>query len=728
MSPPLLICSAFAAGAVGLHLARTLPQAPFWALVLGAVGVGVTVRGRWLVPAAVCGGLAWSAVHATLALDHRLDAPREATVDAVITDLVQHGERSTRFMVRFPRPAEAGGVRRAQLIWYGVTRPPAEGEYWRFDLALRPPGGRLNPGGFDRERWLVTRRLDATGTVADGHQLAAPGPGLDRVRAGLSRQLRAAVNHDQAGAMLAALAVGDRRFLNDRTWDALLHTGTNHLVAISGLHVGLAGGLGLLLGTGGWRLLGGAAARVPAPVAGAVVGLLTAATYAALAGFTIPTQRALLMLAVVLMAVAARRPVRPLYLFLVALTGVLLIDPLAPLASGFWLSFAAVACLGLLLRGTPGTPAPWRWPALQLQLGVAIVPLTLALFGHAAVLAPLANLVAIPLVGLFAVPLTLMASALVVIAPETGTFVAGLAAWVLWLFLAFVDGLHNAAAGLPRPGVPEAPLAWLLLAACSLIVLLPGAVAPRLLALPFAAAALAATQDGGVPGEWRTTVLDVGHGHATVLETPGGVVVVDAGRRGEAVNALLARRAPGGADGLVLTRDRVGHRGGAERVQLTPGAWRTSAGGDEGRCRGTPGPHGQERSHLRFIDDPLARDACLVLVRGPSASLLLATGVEPGQAIRWESLPSVDAVVLPAGGHRDAVTPAMLDALAPEVAIVPVDAGNRHGLPHAETLARLERRDVDIHITGRDGAVELVARDGLQVSPRRQQAGWWNRP
>ena len=528
--------------------------------------------------------------------------------------------------------------------------------------------------------------------------------------------------------MLAALAVGDRRFLDDTTWDVLLHTGTNHLVAISGLHVGLVGGLGLLLGTWTWRLLGGAAGRVPAPVAGAVAGLMTAGTYAALAGFTIPTQRALLMLAVVLLAVAARRPVRPLYLLIVALTGVLLIDPLAPLASGFWLSFAAVACLGLLLRGAPAVPDAWRWPALQLQLGVAIVPLTLLLFGHAAVLAPVANLVAIPLVGLFAVPLTLVATALVPLAPEIGAFAAGLAAWVLWLFLIFVDTLHAAAAGLPRPGVPDALLAWLLLAACSLMVLLPRAVAPRLLALPLATAALAAPHHGGMQHEWRGVVLDVGHGHATVLETSGRVIVVDAGRRGEAVNALLARWAPGGADGLVLTRDRAGHRGGAEQVHLAAEAWRATAGADARGCGDSPDQQGGSRSSLSFLDGPLAVDACLVLVQSPSAALLLATGVEPGQSIPWASLPPVDAVVLPAGGHRDAVTPAMLDALAPEAAIIPVDADNRHGLPHPETLARLERRGIDIHITGRDGAVELVASDGLQISPRRQQAGWWNRP
>ncbi|QIT55521.1 DNA internalization-related competence protein ComEC/Rec2 [Aquisalimonas sp. 2447] len=727
MSAPLLICSAFTAGAIAFHLARTLPQAPFWALVLGVVAFGVAVRGRWLAPAAVCAGLAWSALHATLALEHRLEAPRDVTVNARVTDLVQHGERYTRFVVRFPQPDELGGVRRAQLIWYGVSRPPAEGEHWRLELALRPPDGRLNPGSFDRERWLITRRLDATGTVVDGQRLAEAGLGLDQVRASLSRQLRAAVNHEQAGAMLAALGVGDRRFLDSSTWDALLHTGTNHLVAISGLHVGLAGGLGLLLGTWGWRLLG-VAARIPAPVAGAVVGLVTASTYAALAGFTIPTQRALLMLAVVLLAVAARRPARPLYLLVVALTGVLLIDPLAPLASGFWLSFAAVACLGLLLRGTPGAPDAWRWPALQLQLGIAIVPLTLALFGHAAVLAPVANLVAIPLVGLFAVPLTLLASALVVLAPEAGAFVAELAAWVLWLFLAFVDALHNAAAGLPRPGVPEAGRAWVLLAACSLLVLLPGAITPRLLAFPLATAVLTATHAHGTPEEWRATVLDVGHGHATVLESSAGVAVVDAGRRGDAVNALLARRAPGGADGLVLTRDQAGHRGGAEHLYLHAGAWRAAAGDDRRRCeQGDTWQQGAWEASLRFLDGLLAVDACLLLIQGPSATLLLATGLEPGQAIQWDMLPPVDAVVLPAAGHRDAVSPAMLDALAPKVAIVSVDAPNRHGLPHPETVARLERRGVEVLITGRDGAVELVARDGLHISPRRQHAGWWNR-
>lgn len=724
MSHAARVAAGFAVGSLIFHLGGAPPPAPFWSLALA--GSLLILSRRWAVAGALCLGLAWSAGHATDALQHRLDEATDARITATVVGLPQDAGNHTRFTVRIRDGSSAAGVRRAELRWYGAPARPRTGERWRLTVTLQPPRGRLNPGGFDEERWLVTRRVDATGTVHRGQRLTSSGYGIDPLRSAISVRLRAAVNARGPGAMLAALAVGDRRFLDAGTWDALLATGTNHLVAISGLHVGLAGGLGLLVATAAWRRISACAERVPAPVAGAVAGLATAAAYAALAGFTIPTQRALLMLAVPLVAMMARRPVRPVAVLVFAAAGVLVLDPFAPLDPGFWLSFAAVAVLGVLVTGRGGASPWWRWPLVQVQLAAVIAPMTLLLFNHVAPLAPLANLFAIPLVGFFAVPLALAATAACAVAPGVAGFLAEWCAWTLWLFLEAVRGLASLGSAVDLPAAPSGPAAWGLVLVAVALVLAPGALPGRLLALPLLAAALTAPSAPVARGQARITVLDVGYGHASVVKTASGRVLVDTGPAGRALEGLLAPDAPGAEDHLVLTRDRAGHRGGTTALPEPLPAKVHDALDPQGTCaRGAAWDAGGV--HFRFLDPDLGVAGCVLLVTTERHRWLFATGVEPDDRPAWRETPAVDGVVLPAGGHGEAVTRAMLSALQPRIAVLSVDADNRYGLPHPETLARLRRHGVAMAVTGTAGAVTAVLGSKLEVIRARDRAGWWNR-
>jgi competence protein ComEC len=146
--------------------------------------------------------------------------------------------------------------------------------------------------------------------------------------------------------------------LTPAQWEVFSRTGTSHLIAISGLHVGLVAGFVFLLARWLWSRSTWLMARLAAPRAAALAALMAALAYAALAGFAISTQRALLMLMVVMLALLAGRTLRPASALLLALLAVLLLHPSSLLSYGFWLSFGAVAVLLYALGRAWRRPAP----------------------------------------------------------------------------------------------------------------------------------------------------------------------------------------------------------------------------------------------------------------------------------------------------------------------------------------------------------------------------------
>ena len=174
-----------------------------------------------------------------------------------------------------------------------------------------------------------------------------------------------------------------------------------------------------------------------------MAGLLAAIIYAGLAGFSIPTQRAVIMLFVVTMAVLSRRLTAPLDVLQAAMVLVLLLDPLSILSAGFWLSFLAVAIIFLMLQGgtraEPGSQNPLlNIIRMQWFLAIGMLPLTALLFNQVSMVAPVANMIAVPVVGLIVVPLSLAGAMSALVSPPVGIILLQsadvLVGW-LWLLL-----------------------------------------------------------------------------------------------------------------------------------------------------------------------------------------------------------------------------------------------------------------------------------------------------
>ena len=241
-----------------------------------------------------------------------------------------------------------------RLNWYGKFPELQLGEVWYLRVRLKRPWGFANPGGFDYEKWLFEQEIRATGYVrkSDLNQRIAETDlkhPASFIRASLHKRLEK-FDSSTNDSVIKALALGERGEMSAEKWKLLTATGTNHLLAISGLHISLVTGFVFFIVLRVWRLSETLCLYIAAQRVAALVAITAGVLYAMLAGFAIPTQRAMIMATVVFMAIYFSKTIRPWSILLIAMLAVLIWDPFSILAPGFWLSFLAVALIFLQLR------------------------------------------------------------------------------------------------------------------------------------------------------------------------------------------------------------------------------------------------------------------------------------------------------------------------------------------------------------------------------------------
>ncbi|HED15300.1 MAG TPA: DNA internalization-related competence protein ComEC/Rec2, partial [Gammaproteobacteria bacterium] len=396
-----------------------------------------------IIPAWLITGLAVAWGHAAWQSRYSLPANlqgQDLLVTGVVVSIPEYGDRNVRF--RFAVESllldgkPAAEVKQLRLYWYGRGHQLRAGERWQFRVRLKRPHGFMNPGGFDYESWLFQQGVQATGYVRKDQQNRMLDEQISAsivsLRQDMRTRLLAQLESSLSTGLILALSLGDRSEITPHQWEVLRQTGTGHLLAISGLHIGLIATLGFWLG----RWLASASVwltnRIPAQLFGAGLGFLLALIYSLLAGFSIPTQRALIMVAVVMGSWLLRQPVRPGYSLSLALRIILVLDPMAVLSAGFWLSFSAVSVLwfGMGHRVVRETWLLRIWRP-QWLIAVGLLPLSLLFFQQSSLVAPLANLIAIPVVGLLAVPLILAGVLLSWFSGYPGQMLLWAAAWIL---------------------------------------------------------------------------------------------------------------------------------------------------------------------------------------------------------------------------------------------------------------------------------------------------------
>jgi len=722
---------------------RTAPSPAWLCITASLLGVGLACRGRMGTA-----GLALGFALAGLALDHALRDRLDPALDGmrvefvgVIEDLARHESRRLVVTVRIEAPA--GLPARARIAWYEPTATPRPGERWRFRAKLQRPRGVVNSGSASREGWLLRQRVGATGYASGpvgAEHLAGNADWLLDLRGRSAARIDAAVDDPRAAAVLTAIALGFRGGLDAKTREALVATGTGHLLAISGLHVGLAAAAGGLLGGALGRRLG--AQRRPARDWAALGALCVAFAYCVIAGMPVSAQRAVLMTAAGLAALVARRGGSLAAAFGGALALVLLADPLAVLDPGLWLSFGAVATILAVVAGRRAPAGRVRMLLrIQAALAVGLLVCTVAWFGRVSLVAPVANLLAVPWFSMLVVPPALAGVALSWLHPLPGAWCFQFAAGATVLALEVIErmaGLPLASRGMAAPDAVALALAAVGAAWCLLPRPAPGRALAPLLFAPLLLAGAAPLQHGA----FEVRVFDVGHGLAVLVRTRGRVMLYDAGPSwpgGDAaawtvlpaMGALGVRR----LDALVISHGHADHMGGAGSVLAefpgTPTWGGYGAEGGEGRpCRsGLSWAWDGVRFSVLHPAEGFRGGAndgsCVMLVEGPGGRVLLTGDIEARgeRALRSSHarLP-VDVVIAPHHGSRTSSGAPLVAATRPAWVVFSTNWRNRWGFPAEPVVERWQRAGAMPLSTERHGELTIrFDRQGPRPPVARRQ-------
>ena len=775
--------------AVGAALCQWQAALPGWSMLAVAAAATLlaavlatklqrhTLKAGALLATGVLAGFVWACAFATLRLAETL--PRELEgqdmfVTGVVTGLPQSLDSGQRFVFEVEQADVAGVPRRLLLGWYrglreGETDTAREvhaGERWRLKVRLKRPHGNLNPHGFDYEAQLFERGLRATGYVraaSDSLKLAdfvaTPGTLIERAREKIRAHIHTALPDSPLAGVLVALVIGDQQAIGADLWERFNRTGITHLMAISGLHVTMVAGLFAWLVAAGWRRVPRLALRLPAQKAAALAGASAALAYCLLAGFAVPAQRTLYMLAAIALAMWSGRLAGGSRVLALALFVVLLLDPLAVLSAGFWLSFGAVAVLFVSTSGRIGQIGGLRGRlrgaiTTQWAVTLALIPALLAMFQQFSLVSPLANVIAIPLVSLVITPLALLGSLLHVDA------LLALAHWATeWLML-FIDWLAAVPWAVWQQAAPPWWAVALGLLGCG-VMLLPRGFPARSLGAVLLLPLIMTPAPRPPPGNALVTVLDVGQGLAVHVQTASHDMIYDTGPRfsldANSGNRIILPylRAAGVArlDRLIITHQDRDHSGGAESVlaALPVVLTQSSLAADSPYRLSAPGQQpcidGEtwEWDGVRFeMLHPRAAAyamvvaktndlSCVVMVSAGGRKMLLTGDVEAVSELdlvaRHGERLRADVLLAPHHGSRTSSTEVFLDAVAPALAVLPVGYRNRFRHPNGEVMARYETRGIELHRTDRDGAVRVSLGPAISVERTRElrQRYWHSR-
>lgn len=746
-----------------------------------------------IVVCAAVSGFAWAALLARERLDDRL-APewegRDIAVVGTVEGLPASSMRGVRFLFDVERVLPSDDKKppdlppHLSLAWYagrdGASQPPAltPGQRWQFTVRLARPHGNANPYGFDYELHMLEQGIGATGYVRP--VAAAPPRMLDRftrtashvlqtLRLYLRDKISAALAQARHAGVIAALVIGEQRGIAKSDWEVFRRTGVSHLVAISGLHIMMVAGLFGRAMLALWRRSFWLARYFPMPLplylpaqkAALLASVAAAIAYVALAGFGIPAQRALTMLAVVALALWLGRLSSPPQVLGIALGAVLLWDPWALLRPGFHLSFAAVGVILYAGIGRlPGKAASFAGELMagartQWAVSIGLLPLTVLLFAQYSLIGPLANAFAIPIVTLLVVPAALIGAVLP--APLAGHVLMLAHQAFAWTFtgLERLSALPVAVWRMPQPDWP------LFLAASFGAILL---LAPRgwplrwcgLLGwLPLALNTPTHPPAGG----FQVTAFDVGQGMALLVETERHRMLYDTGPpygpdsdAGERVILpYLQGRGITRLDAMLISHGDSDHAGGAMSLlrALPVGQVYSSlplrhfiVGSAFSHRRCSAGQHWRwdgvdfdmlYPSPAAYGDAKLSANAhsCVLKISAGGHAILLPGDIgvaQERQLLADYGAAGLRATVLlaPHHGSKTSSSGAFLRAVDPELAIFQVGYRNRFRHPQPAVYRRYGELGVERLRTDEKGAIALQFSTTVRYFAfRQQQARYW---
>lgn len=624
---------------------------------------------------------------------------------------------------------------------------PQAGDNYQLQVKLKRIHGSQNPGAFDYEAWAFQKGIRASGTVIENEnnkilKQSFMNKPLMRFRQFIHNQLLIYSPQSRTSPWLTALILGERHGIPQSDWQVLRNTGTNHLMVIGGLHIGILAGFSHFLFSWLWRRSTYLPLLIPAQHIGACAALITAVIYSSLSGFSIPTQRASIMLAVFIITVLSNRKINAWNAWSLALLCVLLMNPMSVLTESFWLSFATIA---LIIYGMSHrlhvNSFWWKWGRVQWVIGFGLIPLTLALFQECSLISFAANSISIPWLGFAILPLCFLSAIFLIFSPTISSFLLLLADKSLsglWFFLTWISHLKFSAWHIAIPNI----YLLLIMIIGFLLLLIPSGLPGRILGVIWVLPVLLYQPAKPRLGEYWLTMLDVGQGLSVVIQTAKHTLVYDAGPKynasfdlGESVVLPFLRKSKTEKiDMLVISHADNDHIGGAQAIlnAYPDTIIKTSAPekflsadfcklGDEWEW---------DKIKFRFLY-PVNRqtnsrndNSCVLMIDNGQHKALLAGDIEKIAENKLLELMSdelkSDIIIAPHHGSKTSGMEKFVNAVNPEFVLYATGYRNRYHFPHPSVLKTYEKIHAKPFNSVDSGAIRFViSPDGKIDMPER---------
>ncbi len=640
-----------------------------------------------------------------------------------------------------------------KLNWYAPTEILHAGETWSFIVKLKRPHSNFNLGSNDYEGWLFMQSIGATGTVSkDSPIFIAPASlfNVNRLRQKIGDSLTKNYGENTSTALLKALTIGDDNSLSVENWNTFRITGVTHLIVISGSHIALVAGLVYWFTINLWARLN--ILRFPPPRAAALASLITAIFYASLAGYVIPTKRAVIMLGMIAIAQFYQRHNHPLQSFAMALLVMLIFNPTMLLSIGFWLSFLAVALILYRVAGRLKSPMNWlNGVDIQLTVSLGLSPLLLFFFQQTSLISPLVNFIAVPIVELMVVPLALLTCLSMGFFPWLADKFFSILDFILkWLMTCFefAETLPNAMIDSSQPSFFTVILSCLGL----LWLFAPRGVPARWLGFILNLPLLFPIIPKLNAGEAIVTILDVGQGLAVSVQTQNHQLLYDTGAKfpnggdmgKNVVLPFFRYQGVKKIDTLLISHDDNDHIGGAKSVlegmsvesvltsvpeKFTP--YQQIMRCESGQTWIWEGVKFTVLSPAIFFETDNNNSCVLKIETGHGAVLLTGDIEAMAESLLVENARKylrANVLVAPHHGSKTSSSLAFLEAVKPEIILIPSGYRNQFHHPSKEILARYQQINAKFFTSANEGALEVkLNSDGVEVQSLREITGkYWN--
>ncbi|RDX35566.1 DNA internalization-related competence protein ComEC/Rec2 [Kangiella sp. HD9-110m-PIT-SAG07] len=684
-------------------------------------------------------GFAWASIHASWRLSQQIQSPDNKSVhiiEAELESLPAIYPEYCQFNAKVTESKEPKLIGKKLLLKdYSSSCKYALGDLWQMTVKLKPIYAPVNQAGFDYEFYMFQRGFAGRGYVKNSMQLKpAEAFSINSVRQDIHHQLS---KYNHAG-LFQALIIGEKSSIPPPDKDLLQTLGLSHLIAISGLHISIIAGFSfwLFFKVLGWTNQAVRQANFeplrPAVMLSCAIALL----YTALADFSLPTVRALIMWCSVAFSLMLQRQSALFSGLQYSLFIIVVMDPLSVLSASFWMTFAAVVVIGLVLAGKVGSKTGavsslQKIGRLQFAISIALIIPSVFFFQQATLLGLLVNIIVIPIFSVIVLPLIMIGAVLDIMADTS--FLLELVDrgvdFVLQAGRYIAEPLSNLSFELYLPS-------WLLLMLMILIILLwlpLGRVKHAFFLLAITSLFLYSAQLHYKQDNPKLIVFDVGHGLAVLLTDGKHHILYDTGyaaANGSAFNSYIAPTLDklniGHLDLLVLSHRDNDHSGGVKTIlnhmpvkSVLVGSWskEDALNSSIDTCRAgisrKVGAFALNVLHPVTASDGKNNDSCVVKVTSTFQELdfsILLTGdiekeAEFQLAETMDASLEADIMLVPHHGSDSSSRYPFIKMVAPDVAIYSVERYSRYNLPNNQVIKRYQDFGIQQLHTGCHGQI-----------------------